>query len=99
MTQQEVALYVIKLALSGVIAFLAIALWSKTRDGAWLSLVSGCVTGYAALVYELLVRFGIVVGGDLAIYGIPFMQLVCTVVPLLFFILALVLKLAQRRLL
>ena len=96
MTQQEIIIYIIRLSLSGIVAFLAIALWSKTRDVAWMSLVSGCVTGYAALVYELLSRLGLVLGNDIQCYGIPLMQLVCTVVPLLFFILAFVLMLARR---
>ena len=38
--------YIVKLVLGGLLAFLAIMLWSKTRDPAWMALVAGAITGY-----------------------------------------------------
>lgn len=95
MAQSEIILYTIKLVLSGIAAFFAIALWSKTRDAAWMSLVAGAVTGYAGMVFELLVKMGIVLAEGMKIAGIPLSTLLFTVIPLLFFILAFILMLRR----
>lgn len=95
--QPNITLYIIKLVLAGIAAFLAIALWSKTRDVAWMSLVAGIITGYAALVYELLGTFGITIADTVYICGIPLTTLLFTVVPPVFFILAFILMLARDR--
>ena len=97
MTQGQVILYSIKLILSGIAAFLAIALWSKTRDAAWMSLVAGAVTGYAGMVFELLVKMGIVLAGGIRIADIPLSSLLFSVIPTLFFILAFILMLRRTK--
>ncbi len=97
MTQGQVILYIIKLILSGIAAFLAIALWSKTRDAAWMSLVAGAVTGYAGMVFELLVKTGIVLAGGIRIADIPLSSLLFSVIPTLFFILAFILMLRRTK--
>ena len=97
MEQSEIILYIIKLALSGIAAFLAIALWSKTRDAAWMSLVAGAITGYAGMVFDLLVKLGIIIAGGVQITGIPLSTLLFTVIPSLFFILAFMLMLHRTR--
>ena len=97
MTQGQVILYIIKLILSGIAAFLAIALWSKTRDAAWMSLVAGAVTGYAGMVFELLVKMGIVLADGIRIADIPLSSLLFSVIPTLFFILAFILMLRRTK--
>ena len=88
MAQSELILYLLKLILGGLTAFLAVLLWSKTRDSAWMSLVAGTVIGYAGIVYNLLLDFGFVFTVDFVVFGIPITSLLFTVIPLLFFILA-----------
>ena len=51
---------VTRLATTALAAFLAIALWSRTRDIAWMLVVIGTVAGYADILYSLLLRFGVV---------------------------------------
>ena len=97
MEQGDVIIYIIKLVLSGVAAFLAIMLWSKTRDAAWMSLVAGAVTGYAGIVFELLVKMGVIIAGGIRLAGIPLSTLLFTVIPSLFFILAFILMLNRSR--
>ena len=97
MIQSEVILYIIKLSLAGVAAFLAIALWSKTRDAAWMSLVAGAVIGYAGMVYEMLTKLGIVLESAITIADIPLSTLLFAVVPSLFFILAFILMLNRTK--
>jgi len=90
-------LYIIKLVLGGIAAFLAILLWSKTRDAAWMSLVAGVVTSYAGIVYSMLVDLGIVVRTGMLVFGIPIATLLFTVIPTLFYILAFILMLLRNR--
>lgn len=97
MIQSTLLMFIIKLALNGVAAFLAILLWSKTRDAAWMSLVAGAVTGYAGIVYELLVALGVVLEGTVLIAGIPLLTLLFAVIPTLFYILAFILMLARSK--
>jgi orotate phosphoribosyltransferase-like protein len=97
MIQSEIVLYIIKLVLGGIAAFLAVMLWSKTRDAAWISLVAGAVTSYAGIVFEMLVKIGIIVPGGIAIAGIPLATMMFTVIPELFFILAFILMIARNK--
>ena len=97
MAQSTLVLYIIKLSLGGIAAFLAILLWSKTRDAAWMSLVAGVVTSYAGIVYNMLVDLGIVLSGGPLVFGIPLATLLFTCVPTLFYILAFILMLIRNR--
>ena len=93
MTEAALLLYIIKLALGGVAAVLAILLWGKTRYAAWLCLMAGLVVGYAGIVYSLLVDFGTALPNLPGVFGIPLSTLLFSAVPPLFFILALILLL------
>jgi len=97
MNESMLVLYIIKLVLGGIAAFLAILLWSKTRDAAWMSLVAGVVTSYAGIVYSMLVDLGIVVRTGMLVFGIPIAKLLFTVIPTLFYILAFILMLLRNR--
>lgn len=97
MIQPEVIFYIIKLVLSGVAAFLAIMLWSRTRDAAWMSLVAGAVTGYAGIVYELLQKIGIAGASGLSVAGIPLASLLFAVIPSLFYIFAFILMIFRTK--
>ena len=89
--------YIVKLVLGGLLAFLAIMLWSKTRDPAWMALVAGAITGYTGLIFNMMLDLGIVTAGKIEFYGIPLSVLIFTVVPSLFFIFAFILMLIRSR--
>jgi hypothetical protein len=97
MQQPQIVLYIIKLTLGGFTAFLAIMLWSKTRDPAWMSLVVGAVISYAGIVFEMMVNLGLVSPGNMLIGGIPVLTLLFTGLPSIFFILAFILMLTRSR--
>jgi hypothetical protein len=97
MQQNEIALYVVKLVLGGIAAFLAILLWSRTRDGAWMSLIAGTIISYAGIVYEILSVFGVIAGAGLSVAGTPLFKLLFAAIPLLFYIAAFVLMLKKSR--
>lgn len=95
MQKADLILYIIKLSLGGFAAFLAILLWSKTRDSAWMSLVIGAVISYAGIVYNMLLDFGMKFSIDILVAGIPLTTLLFTAVPLLFYILGFLLILKR----
>lgn len=99
MTDSEIILCIVKLVFGGIAAFLAIMLWSRTREPSWVCVVAGAVTGYAGIVYELLVKLGIVFAKGYVVPGteIPLSTLFFTVVPLLFVIVAFVLMLVKLK--
>ena len=96
MEQADITLAIIKLAAGGITAFLAIMLWSKTRDVSWMSLVAGFITSYAGIVYELMINLHIVTAAGPVVFGLPLSTLLFTVVPFVFFILAFMLMLVRR---
>lgn len=96
MVQSDITLAIIKLAAGGVTAFLAIMLWSKTRDVSWMSLVAGFITSYAGIVYDLMINLHIITAAGPLVFGLPLSTLLFTVVPFVFFILAFILMLVRR---
>ena len=92
-----IILYIVKLVLGGVCAFLAIMLWSKTRDSAWMALVAGAVTSYAGIMFNLMIDLGIITAGSFLVFGIPLSVLLFTAVPPFFYILAFILMLIRSR--
>ena len=97
MTQPQLILYIIKLVLGGLAAFFSIILWSRTRDPAWMSLVAGTVIGYAGIVYNMLLDFGVAVTTTVTVFGIPRTTLLFTVVPPLLFIIAFIVMIHRNK--
>lgn len=95
MENWELIFFIIKLALGGITSFLAIMLWSKTRDAALMSLVAAVVTFYAGIVYDMMLALGIVY--SVVIFGIPIFTLLFAVVPQVFFICAFVMMVWRNR--
>ena len=60
MSNGEIILLVSRLAISAVAAFLAILLWSRTRDLAWMLIVIGVIASYADILFGLLAQLGLV---------------------------------------
>jgi hypothetical protein len=97
MTQPEILIYIIKLILGGIAAFLAILVWSKTRDGAWFFLVSGTILSYCGLVYELLKSFGIITKSLYLVLDIPIIDLCFIVIPSIFYIIGFIVMLVKSK--
>ena len=97
MSEVEIIFFIIKLFLGGVIAFLAIMLWSRTRDFSWMFLVLAAVTGYSSIVFNLLLKLGLVTTREIDVLGnkISLVQLLLTVIPGIFVIIAFILMLIK----
>jgi len=57
-----------QLAFGAVVTFLAIMLWSRTRDIAWMLIITGVIVSYVEIVHSVLLIFGMG-GGDLFLIG------------------------------
>ncbi|MBR1537245.1 MAG: hypothetical protein IJ630_09930 [Treponema sp.] len=97
MNENEIIFFIIRLFLGGVIAFLAIMLWSRTRDFSWMFLVFAAVIDYSALIFNLLLKLGFVHTKKILLLGSEFslVQLILAIIPGLFVIIAFVLMLIK----
>ena len=86
-----------RLILGALAAFLAIMLWSKTRDIAWMLIVMGTITAYIEIVYSVLELLGIAARYDLFIGSVPLAVILLTALRMLFFIAAFLIMVVRRK--
>jgi predicted membrane protein len=77
-----------RLSLCALAAFLAILLWSKTRDLAWMFMVIAAIAVYVDTVYSILVLFGIAGRSLLSIGSMSVFSIIFPCLPTVFFIAA-----------
>jgi hypothetical protein len=92
----EIVLISSRLALGAVSSFLAIVLWSKTRDVAWMLIVVATIAAYAETVYAILDRFGLTEGVQLAIGSVPLASIIMPNLPTLLYIVAFAVMVARK---
>jgi hypothetical protein len=83
----ELVIVFCRLILRAAAAFLAIMLWSKTRDIAWMLMVGGTVTAYGEHLYNVLNAVGIS-ASPWAAESIPLAAAALSNIPVFFFIAA-----------
>jgi len=77
-----------QLILGAVAAFLAIFLWPKIRDAAWMLIIFGIIVAYIETVYSILKIFGIS-SDELLVFGsVSLISFILPTVRTLFFIIA-----------
>jgi len=59
---------IVRLAAGAAATFLAILLWAKTRDTAWMLIIMGVIFEYGEIIYSTLTMFGVVAAD---VYLIP----------------------------
>ena len=94
---QELIIFIIKLVLGGIAAFLAIFVMSKTRDAAWMFLVAGFLFSYASIVIELMIELGIFEKDSILIAGFPLIPLLTAIIPTILFIISFIIKLSKKQ--
>jgi hypothetical protein len=85
-----------RLILGALASFLAIMLWSKTRDIAWMLMVIGTIATYAGIVYSTLGILGITGGMVFPAGPVPIASLLLTNLPACFFIAAFSVMIARK---
>jgi len=83
------AIYIFsQLILGGAAAFLAILLWPRIREAAWMLVIFGVIIGYIETVYSILKIFGIAGDEYLILGSIPLVSFILPSVRMIFFIVA-----------
>ena len=60
-----------QLVMGAVLTFLAIMLWSRTRDAAWILIIIGTIIAYIEIIHYILELFGMAGGGFIQIGSVP----------------------------
>ncbi len=97
MATAEIVHILLRLGAGAIACFVAILLWAKTRDTAWMLAIVGVIVTYGAIVYETLKMFGVVPGSVFLFPDVLSVDSLLAVLPLLFFAAAFVVKLVARR--
>jgi hypothetical protein len=93
----DIVLLVSRLAIAAVAAFLAILLWSRTRDIAWMLIVIGVIASYADILFGLLAQLGLVDEARYTFLGVPIGRVVLSNLPYLFLCAALLVMIRRKR--
>jgi len=97
MSVGDTILLVSRLAISAAAAFLAILLWSRTRDIAWMLIVIGVIASYADILFGLLAELGLIVETRYSWFGIPLGRIILSNLPYLFLCAALLIMIRRKR--
>ena len=93
---EQMVMILSRLAAGSLATFLAIILWSKTRDTAWMFIIIGIIVGYGEIVYVTLKAFGVVHAELIVFKGISLFEVVLAVLPVLFFSIAFIIMILRR---
>jgi hypothetical protein len=96
MDSGQVFYIVSRLALGAVASFLAIRLWSKTRDAAWMLMFLGIITSYAETVHSILKLFGITLLNTVSVGSMSLVSIILPCLPMVFFIAAFAVMVARK---
>jgi len=97
MSAGDTVLLASRLSIAAVAAFLAILLWSRTRDLAWMLIVIGVIASYADILFDLLSSLGIVDESRYSPFGIPVGRILLSNLPYLFLCAALIVMITRKR--
>jgi hypothetical protein len=93
----EMSILVTDLALSGIVAFTAIMLWSLTREPAWMLVIIGLIVRFGDVAFQTLHRFGIISVIELRVGDIPLVWMLMRAIPLLFIVAGIVTMIRSLR--
>lgn len=85
MGTEQIILMASRFLIGAFATFLAILVWSRTRDTAWMLIVVGTVAHYADVVFQALDTLGIVRLDQVSLGGVAIFPLILTNLPMLFF--------------
>lgn len=93
----SLVLLVSRLTVVALAAFLAIVLWSRTRDLAWMLIVIGTIASYADILFELLSKTGLIDEASLSLFSLPLGRILLANLPYLFLSAALLVMIRRKR--
>ena len=82
------AFIVCRLVLGAVSSFLAILLWSRTRDAAWILVIISAITTYVEIIYSILNLLGVISENILSENAVLIITILLSCMPTVFIIAA-----------
>jgi len=82
----QTAFIIIQMAVGAVLTFLAIILWSRTRNVAWMLIIIGVIVSYIEIVHSILSLFGMGGSEFLLIGSVPLISFILPLLRMAFFI-------------
>lgn len=86
-----------RLAAGAIATFLAILLWAKTRDTAWMLIIMGVIVEYGEIIYSTLQLFGVVSSNVFIYPDLVRVEVLLQNLPLLFFSVGFLVMLLRSR--
>lgn len=96
MGTEQVIMMLSRFVLGALATFLAITVWSRTRDTAWMLIVVGTVAHYGEVVLSALQTLGVIRLDLVRIAEVAVFPIVLVNLPTLFFILAFLVIVSRR---
>lgn len=96
MTADSMVMILARLIFGSIATFLAIIVWSKTRDVAWMLVVVGTIVAYGETVFSALAAFGLAKTDLLVVWGVSVVRLALANIPALLYALAFVVVIVRR---
>jgi hypothetical protein len=88
--------FICRLVLGAMASFLAIMLWSRTRDAAWIFIIIGTIIAYIDTIFSILNLLGIGGGNILTGKSLFFESILITCLPTVSFIAALMIMVIRK---
>ena len=85
-----------QLILGAIAAFLAIFLWPKIRDVAWILIIFGSIFAYIETVYYILNMLGVSADDKVVIAEVPVIPLALPTIRTLFFVAAFIIMIYRQ---
>jgi len=85
-----------QLLIGAAAAFLAIFLWPKIREAAWILVIFGTIVAYIETVYSILKDFGIADDEFLIIDSVPLISFLLPTIRMSFFIAAFIIMIYKQ---
>jgi hypothetical protein len=96
MDSGQTAFIISQLSLGAVTTFLAIMLWSRTRDAAWMLIIIGVIILYIEIIYSILGLFGMSGGEFFLVGSVPIITFILPVLRMIFFIAGLLIMVIRQ---
>ena len=97
MSDPGIAALIIRLIIGSVAAFLAILLWSRTRDAAWMLVIIGIIIEYGKILFTALQFFGFVSSSFFIVNGLEIGKIVLDNLPTIFICSGIILMVIRTR--
>jgi hypothetical protein len=93
---EGVVIILSRLLFGAIAAFLAIVLWSKTRDSAWMFVVIATIVAYGDVVYATLETLGLVEAELLVVAEVSLFRVILANLPTIFYAIAFAIMVFRR---